>query len=550
MQQQEFELSMSKFFDKAGVQILKKGLDYDDVSSYPTYILLDTKRKLYYAAESDVFDGDINDENITRFSLDASLDKNSARAFFALSKAVKAVDNNFSLNNGTDLKSMNKRYALIISDKKSSQVKDYLGNNSYKFQSVPSKGQFLVIFIDKSMHKKLASIYSSYAGNKDLDDIAPVFEPKENADTQDINLNPQNYNADNPLVTPKEDKVLEDSEAEEMLENIDLNDLIKPKEINDAPKNETEADLLYSKFLNEQTKNIEVSDSGPVEKKLDEIPEGLINDEDIKEMTSGYNSADSSSLSREEKKAAKLREKEEKKQSRLAQRKERYDTESNTWLDIPGRIASNIVGILFFLPVYLLNKILGRFLPPFVLYWITAIIAIYGVYQMVIPLIPQPLNDTFQQATDSAISHMQSFSVTEDNGTKKIDELTETSVNMMKSSAVMFDAFIQGIDAVTKKGILLQYLLGFAATILIIPAFRFIGKALTIFAILSYFLLPPVAYLQSKLIMFSFSLDTVNLTAAAVTFLVYAYPVVMFFVVLFISSAIVPNKEKRREVLP
>lgn len=550
MQQQEFELSMSKFFDKAGVQILKKGLDYDDVSSYPTYILLDTKRKLYYAAESDVFDGDINDENITRFSLDASLDKNSARAFFALSKAVKAVDNNFSLSNGTDLKSMNKRYALIISDKKSSQVKDYLGNNSYKFQSVPSKGQFLVIFIDKSMHKKLASIYSSYAGNKDLDDIAPVFEPKENADTQDINLNPQNYNADNPLVTPKEDKVLEDSEAEEMLENIDLNDLIKPKEIDDAPKNETEADLLYSKFLNEQTKNIEVSDSGPVEKKLDEIPEGLINDEDIKEMTSGYNSADSSSLSREEKKAAKLREKEEKKQSRLAQRKERYDTESNTWLDIPGRIASNIVGILFFLPVYLLNKILGRFLPPFVLYWITAIIAIYGVYQMVIPLIPQPLNDTFQQATDSAISHMQSFSVTEDNGTKKIDELTETSVNMMKSSAVMFDAFIQGIDAVTKKGILLQYLLGFAATILIIPAFRFIGKALTIFAILSYFLLPPVAYLQSKLIMFSFSLDTVNLTAAAVTFLVYAYPVVMFFVVLFISSAIVPNKEKRREVLP
>lgn len=550
MQQQEFELSMSKFFDKAGVQILKKGVDYDDVPSYPTYILLDTKRKLYYAAESDVFDGDIDDENITRFSLDASLDKNSARAFFALSKAVKAVDNKFSLNNGTDLKSLKKRYALIVSDKKSSQVKDYLGNNSYKFQSVPSKGQFLVIFIDKSMHKKLASIYSSYAGNKDLDDISPVFEPKENADTQEINLNTKNYNADNPLVTPKENKVLEDSEAEEMLENIDLNDLIKPKEVDDAPKNETEADLLYGKFLNEQTKNIEVSDSGPVEKRLDEIPEGLINDEDIKEMTSGYNSADSSSLSREEKKAAKLREKEEKKQARLTQRKERYDAESNTWLDIPGRIASNIIGILFFLPVYLLNKILGRFLPPFVLYWITAIIAIYGVYQMVIPLIPQPLNDTFQQATDSAISHMQSFSVIEDNGTKKIDELTETSINMMKSSAVMFDAFIQGIDAVTKKGILLQYLLGFAATILIIPAFRFIGKTLTIFALLSYFLLPPVAYLQSKLIMFSFSLDTVNLTAAAVTFLVYAYPVVMFFVVLFISSAIVPDKEKRREVLP
>ena len=54
----------------------------------------------------------------------------------------------------------------------------------------------------------------------------------------------------------------------------------------DTPKDETEAELLYGKLLNEQTDKIEVSASGPVEKTLDEIPAGIISDEDIKDMTS------------------------------------------------------------------------------------------------------------------------------------------------------------------------------------------------------------------------------------------------------------------------
>ena len=120
----------------------------------------------------------------------------------------------------------------------------------------------------------------------------------------------------------------------------------------------------------------------------------------------------------------------------------------------------------------------------------------------------------------------------------------------MKSSAVMFYAFLKSIDVVMNKGILLQYLLGFAASMLVIPAFRFIGKTLTIFAVISYFLLPLIAYSQSRLIDYAFTLNEVNLTAAAVTFLVYVYPVILFFVVLYISSALVPDKETRREVLP
>lgn len=563
MQQQEFELSMSKFFDKAGVQIIKKGEGYDDLPSYPTYILLDTKRKSYYAAESDVYESEINDENINQFALDTSLNQHNARAVFALSRAVNAVDNSFSLNNGTDLTSLNKKSALIISDENSSQIKEYLESNSYKFQSVPLKGQFLVIFIDESMQEKLSEIYSSYTGNTTEentladDDIAPVFEPKENADTQDINLNVQdnNYDAETPLVTPKEEATQEDIEAEELLENIDLNDLIKPKEVEDMPKDETEADLLYGKFLNEQTEKIEVSGNGPVEKSIDEVPEGLINDEDIKEMTSeSDNSNKNATLSKEEKKAAKLREKEEKKQARLAEKQQRQAQKENdgtkSWLDIPGRIFANIIGIIFFLPVYILNKLLGRFLPPFVLYWLAAIIAVYGVYQILFSFIPQPFNDEFRSSANEAITYMQSLNIAEDNSTQPVNQLAETSLSMVKTSAVMFDAFLQGINAVMEKGILLQYLLGFAAALLIIPAFRFIGKSLTIFAVLSYFLLPVAAYSQSKLIMYAFELNAVNLTAAAVTFIVYIYPVILLFAVLYISSALVPDKEKRREVLP
>ena len=50
MQQQEFEKSISKFFEKAGVRLIKKGEGYDDKITFPAYLLLDTKRKSYYFA--------------------------------------------------------------------------------------------------------------------------------------------------------------------------------------------------------------------------------------------------------------------------------------------------------------------------------------------------------------------------------------------------------------------------------------------------------------------------------------------------------------------
>ena len=584
MQQQEFELSMAKFFEKAGVQIVKKGEGYSDDTNLPAYILLDKKRKSYYAAESDVFDNAIEDENISKFMADASLSENAAHAVYTLSKAANSLDDSFSLNDGTDLSALTLKYSLVISEENSNFVKEYLENNAYKFQSVPLKGQFLVIFIDESMKKKLSSIYSFYNqtdGQEDDnmlsdEDIAPVFEPKDDTivDNIDLNTKTNDFDAETPLVSPKtDDESKEDIDEEEMLDSIDLNDLIKPKEAADIPKDETEADLLYGKFLNEQTEKIEVSNTGPVEKSLDEIPEGLIDEEDIKEMTSNDDTNKSAKTQEKmDKKAAKQQAKEEKKQARLAKKREQeaqkytYENRNKSWLDIPGRIFANIIGILFFLPMYVLNKLLGRFLPPFVLYWLAAIVAVFGVYQMVFSLIPQPFSSTFQEAANTAMQHIQSFDTeiekmystdnmtVTDNKTAANEsveyDIAQTSLTMMKSSAVMFYAFLKSIDVVMNKGILLQYLLGFAASMLVIPAFRFIGKTLTIFAVISYFLLPLIAYSQSRLIDYAFTLNEVNLTAAAVTFLVYVYPVILFFVVLYISSALVPDKETRREVLP
>ena len=584
MQQQEFELSMAKFFEKAGVQIVKKGEGYSDDTNLPAYILLDKKRKSYYAAESDVFDNAIEDENISKFMADASLSENAAHAVYTLSKAANSLDDSFSLNDGTDLSALTLKYSLVISEENSNFVKEYLENNAYKFQSVPLKGKFLVIFIDESMKKKLSSIYSFYNqtdGQEDDnmlsdEDIAPVFEPKDDTivDNIDLNTKTNDFDAETPLVSPKnDDESKEDIDEEEMLDSIDLNDLIKPKEAADMPKDETEADLLYGKFLNEQTEKIEVSNTGPVEKSLDEIPEGLIDEEDIKEMTSNDDTNKSAKTQEKmDKKAAKQQAKEEKKQARLAKKREQeaqkytYENRNKSWLDIPGRIFANIIGILFFLPMYVLNKLLGRFLPPFVLYWLAAIVAVFGVYQMVFSLIPQPFSSTFQEAANTAMQHIQSFDTeiekmystdnmtVTDNKTAANEsveyDIAQTSLTMMKSSAVMFYAFLKSIDVVMNKGILLQYLLGFAASMLVIPAFRFIGKTLTIFLFISYFLLPLIAYSQSRLIDYAFTLNEVNLTAAAVTFLVYVYPVILFFVVLYISSALVPDKETRREVLP
>lgn len=584
MQQQEFEQSISKFFEKAGVRLIKKGEGYDDEITFPAYILLDTKRKAYYFTETDVqtIDSDAA-PYISQLAADANLSESNANALFRIGQDISKNNNQFSIESD-DLSSLDCKSALIISEENSAEIKEYLSSNSYKFQTVPLKGQFLVVFFDKGMEDNLINLYKRYAGSaepllEEDDDIAPVFAPKEDSSIEDIDLSApknNNFDAETPLVEPKTDNDINlntsadktetaannteetsaDKEEDELLDSIDLSDLLKPAQEDDTPKDETEAELLYGKLLNEQADKIEVSNNGPVEKTLDEIPEGIISEEEIKDMASS--DSDKESAAPLDKKAAKLKAKEEKRQAKLAKKREKeaekytYENRNRPWLDIPGNIAANIIGIIFFLPVYILNKLnklVKSFFPPFVLYWFTAIIAIFGGYQFMFSLLPQPLSDVFLNEANNAISMIQNYQAATAEG-ETVSETVQTAVTMLKSCAIAFYGSLKGVDVLMNNGYLLQYLLGFAAVMMIFPAFRFIGKTITIFSVLSYFLLPVVTFSQSMLIQQCFNITEITLTAAAVNFIVYVYPLLLLFAVLYISSALVPDKNTRKEVLP
>ena len=584
MQQQEFEQSISKFFEKAGVRLIKKGEGYDDEITFPAYILLDTKRKAYYFTETDVqtIDSDAA-PYISQLAADANLSESNANALFRIGQDISKNNNQFSIESD-DLSSLDCKSALIISEDNSAEIKEYLSSNSYKFQTVPLKGQFLVVFFDKGMEDNLINLYKRYAGSaepllEEDDDIAPVFAPKEDSSVEDIDLSApkkNNFDAETPLVEPKTDNDINlntstdktetaannteetsaDKEEDELLDSIDLSDLLKPAQEDDTPKDETEAELLYGKLLNEQADKIEVSNNGPVEKTLDEIPEGIISEEEIKDMASS--DSDKESAAPLDKKAAKLKAKEEKRQAKLAKKREKeaekytYENRNRPWLDIPGNIAANIIGIIFFLPVYILNKLnklVKSFFPPFVLYWFTAIIAIFGGYQFMFSLLPQPLSDVFLNEANNAISMIQNYQAATAEG-ETVSETVQTAVTMLKSCAIAFYGSLKGVDVLMNNGYLLQYLLGFAAVMMIFPAFRFIGKTITIFSVLSYFLLPVVTFSQSMLIQQCFNITEITLTAAAVNFIVYVYPLLLLFAVLYISSALVPDKNTRKEVLP
>ena len=581
MQQQEFEQSISKFFEKAGVRLIKKGEEYDDKTIFPAYILLDTKRKSYYFTETDVqtIDSDTA-QYVSKFAEDSNLSENSANALFRISQDISKNNNQFRLKSD-DLSNLECKSALIISEENSAAVKEYLSSNLYKFQTVPLKGQFLVIFFDKGMEDNLINLYKKYTGSKETaidDDITPVFTPKEDSSIENIDLSApkkNNFDAETPLVEPKTDdntnnkaalasdnaeESPEDIAEDELLDSIDLSDILKPAHEDDTPKDETEAELLYGKLLNEQADKIEVSNEGPVEKTLDEIPAGIISEEEIKDMAadSENTKSDTNNSAPLDKKAAKLKAKEEKIQAKLAKKRAKevekytYENRNRPWLDIPGRIAANIIGIVFFLPVYVLNKlnqIIKNFFPPFVLYWLTAIIAIFGGYQFLFALLPQPLSDKFLNEANNALSIIQNYKIDIPEG-QAVNDIAQTSIAMMKSSAIAFYGSLKGVDVLMNNGYLLQYLLGFGAAMMIFPAFRFLGKTITIFSVLSYFLLPVVTYSQSMLIQQCFNISEINLTAAAISFIVYIYPLLLLFAVLYISSALVPDKNTRKEVLP
>ena len=112
MQQQEFEQSIAKFFEKAGVKVIKKGQEYDDNINAPAYILLDTKRKAYYLTETDVQEISKDIETaVTKFAEDINMPVQAANAVFRIGRDISVNNNQFSINS-EDLSALDCKSAL------------------------------------------------------------------------------------------------------------------------------------------------------------------------------------------------------------------------------------------------------------------------------------------------------------------------------------------------------------------------------------------------------------------------------------------------------
>lgn len=556
MDKVRFEAAMSKFFDKAGVRLLKKGEDYDADEKSPSYILLDLKRKSFYLAETDVRDEEAENNAAAGFSAASSLNDVCSRAVMGLGGAINGYSDTFTINSGEDLSSLTRKSSLIISDENGKSVSDYLSAQGISFQSVPSKDAFLVMFFDAAASDKIVSICQEYDNGEGDAAIIPDTDTADGAegDTEaeaaaaDEDAAPAGAAPDDIAPAAPEESAADDElhpDEEEMLDNIDLSDLLKPKEAEEEPKDEAEATVLYSKLLKEEMEKIEVSDTAPVEKSLDDVPDGIIDEEMLKEMSSDGDSDNVKSKGKSDKKKDK-KEKAVKEKKKAATEKSETPKRERRFLDIPGVLCANIIGILFFLPAYILNKLFKRFLPPFVIYWLASMAAVFGLYQTVFSFVPIPY-DMFIEPANNAVHAMSTVSATAEGKEASPAELV--SSEMIRQGAVMFYGELH-IAEFLKSGWLLHYLSAFAAVLMIIPAFRRIGKTLTVFSLLSYIALPFAVFAQARIIEYAFSADDLNLTAALIYFTICFLPVIFAFLNIYFSSALIPDEDKHREVIP
>ena len=367
----------------------------------------------------------------------------------------------------------------------------------------------------------------------------------EDISTQTTNQKEENTAGNQKTAPSKENSQASDDELnpdeEEMLDNIDLSDLLTPKKADDdEPKDEAEADLLYGKLLKEQADKISITNTAHAAKSIKDVPEGIFDENDLKEA------------------AVNLKENNENKKNKK-QKEDKISSSTNDsdddeyksgrkfyLLSVPGKAMADCVALFFFFPAYIINKIARKFLPKFVIYWIASLAAIFGAYQIVFSTFLSFHYDNIETYANDTINLMINYTVPEG---KELNKLEALSVNMISQGAPMFSGELNIISKLQSEW-LLHFLISFASIMMIIPAFRRIGKTLTIFAVAAYFVLPVIVWMQCYLINMASTLASLNNSASVVYFAVYFLPVLSLLFVLYISSAIVPDENKHREVLP
>ncbi len=547
MDLRQFENVMKSFFNKAGVTLLKKGVDYDDVNNISSYILLDTKRNSYYLAEINVN----NPENIEDLEVQALLDDFSSnnsignlesKAILSLGKALSNYNSSFSLKD-VDLNSLIKKSALVITEDNVDQVKSYLDKNFVKYQAAPLKGAFVVLFIDKTPSLKLSEIFQSVENSLinesteksptiSFDDIMKDVEPVD--DSEHTATEGQSISFDDIMkdVEPVAESEINSNtsmdDEDKLLNELDLSFMQKKAE--DIPEaNSKEEELLYSNVINEQVAkatNTPVPAPAPKPRDAKEVPQ------DILDSVASEDIVDVPEKPKKEVKEKKVKEK------------------SSNSIGFKGTISiifQHIVSIIFFAPAYIVKRLTRKILPPFVVYWIFAITVLFGLYEVVLSLFSPILYFNSGSNIQEMTSIINSISTQEE------IVVNNDTYNLFLSSLGFFTGLSILINIITSTP-LIKYIMVVGAVLMIFPISRKLGARITVSSVLFYITLPLLIgidkYFISKLYASSMVGSNIN-QVGLLSF--FGLIIILFFyvsIVIWFSKYIYTDKLKENEVLP
>lgn len=547
MDKKRFELTMESFFGKAGVELLKKGSDYQAGDEAAPYILLDPGRKAYYIAETDGPDDGLEDMELSAaaswLAEKEGLPEAAAKAVLCLGRASGPASSGIELP-GKNLEGLAEKSALIISEENAPAVKAYLESRGISCQSAPLKGAFSAMFFDKNASGQIAGIYKA-SSEEYMKSVSEKAEPQTATFSFDDLLK------DVPLPGEEEKPPQADENAaksptgndgekdddEKLLDNLDLSFMQKKSE---PELSEKEGELLYSKIINEQTKNLENAPS-PKAGNAREIPKEVMESiggkkDDAPDLTDGA-----------------TREETPPETDKKNRAKTPPPNDGATRESAASKAASNLAGFIFFAPAYLIGKITRRVLPPFVIYWLAAIAVIFGVYQATFSLISPLFYPEFTAKADEAAITLNALIPAGEN----LSPADGAAADMLVSSAVFFTGQTAAVAA-AGNGWLLGYIMSFGALLMIFPLSRSFGARITVFSVLYFFAAPFIlgaqTYMLSSLSAWAERAagaeNALSALASGTVFTVFAAPVILTVALFWISGYFVPQKTKHKEVLP
>lgn len=556
MDKKKFQLKMKNFFEKAGVTLLQKGENYVGGEETSSYILLDAKRKSFYLTETDAFDKDDTELNgiAEYFIANYDIPEIPAKTILRLGRAGVFFDDDFTVD-GVDFTPMIRKSAFVVSEANAEGVTEFLKKRSVNFQAVPFKGEFLVMFLDRSNSKKIATLYRKIT-DEFLKTSSGIPEP---VDKEVLRLE------DEIDRTIRENKILFDIDGSDDLvfNHKYLQRTATGEDASAGLSDEISVSLnSHSKSLEDSSQKSTQPLSANEKNAMNliargyKVPDNLpMNDEDKILTNNNLTPYFDEEKTLATKPAGKLNES-------ILSRKEEKPGDAPLKDEFFYKIFANILAIIFFFPIYAINKITFKKVFPFVIYWIGAIIVFFGFYQMILSPIGNLFYDTVLEGAKTTANYASGLlSVTKDAAS-----VEEAAGNVMNTALVYFTGEIAIWDW-ARNGLILKYLLTIGVFLMIFPSSRKLGALLSVFFILFYMLLPLAIFIQTEIIKGSVdgSLGIVKLAvtsgkngyifgavSSCVAFAVYIIPLI-FITVLYVASGFIsPYKKENNnyEVLP